>query len=746
MSDYNALSEEQKDKFIELLCGFVLLDNAFSDDEEAFISNLLSGSNTPIDRFYEKFEELIDKPPKEICENALVGLAELSRVEKEWVLETLYELSLADEFLHVEEKGFLDNVNRYWGLQVYFGKGRLNWTEQQSEIIQAEPDARFIVNAMPGAGKTAVACAKISNLIDEGVTPSNIWLVSFTRTAVQELRDRISSFADEEDDIIGVKIATIDSRAWQLRYGMRSDENKSLFDDYDLSISNAIDMLDEYSDELEDFFSDLEHVIIDEAQDITGVRLAFIEKIIEKLPPSCGISIFGDDAQAIYGFTNDNTEIASADSSENLMGLYKFKPPVGFEYRELQSMHRTENQSLLALIDTLRLQIQVEEPKDVIAPKDTAKAIKEAADQSVSGFDAKALHGLNNTLILFRKRSDVLQACSFANQQDLKYRVRMSGMPIVCRPWIGQLFYAQNAEEISKSEFFELWKDKEHELVKVGDTQFSAVKRLEDYARKGPGHISLKNLRNQIAMSVPPVGLCVSDLGEEGPTIGTIHASKGRQAQNVTLFLGSTSKSGEKPEAEAEETRVLFVGASRAETSLSVGPGFRSFSKSLSSGRTFVPNRRSYRKNAAQVEIGRAGDFDSLSLVTKNLINQAEAKNLQKSLLELASKGGAAVVARRNDRAEFVYDLHLPDYNEKWIGRFSINVNNDLWNIKRSLAQSKARGLPKEIRHLKLFGITTFAIRNDEGNSALIETLVEDAQQSGMWCTPIIIGFPTLFF
>jgi hypothetical protein len=746
MTGFKSLSSEQQDGFVSLLCGFVILDKTFCDDEEAFISKLLAGDGIPVDQFYDRLEQLIGEPPREVCEEALARLASLSFEQKEWVLETLFELSLADDFLHVEEKAFLEDVNKYWGLQVYFGKGQLNWTEQQKEIISADPDARFIVNAMPGAGKTAVACAKISNLIDEGVTPSNIWLVSFTRTAVQELRDRIASFADEEDDVIGVKIATIDSRAWQLRYGMRSDGTKSLFDNYDLSISNAIDVLDESSEELEDFFGELEHVIIDEAQDITGVRLAFIEKIIERLPHSCGVSIFGDDAQAIYGFTNDNIEFASTDSSENLMGLYKSEPPAGFEYRELESMHRTENQSLLNLIDTLRVQIQVDEPEDVIAPKETVKAIKAAADTSVSGFDAADLHGLNNTLILFRRRSDVLQACSFANQQNLKYRVRMSGMPVVCRPWIGQLFYAQDTEVISKQDFFELWQAKEDELISVGDTQFSAAKRLEDYATKGHGNISLRDLRNQIAMSVPPVGLCVPDLGGEGPTIGTIHASKGRQAQNVTLFLGSNSKSGEQSEAEAEETRVLFVGASRAESSLSVGPGFRSFSKSLSSGRTFVPNRRLDRKNAAQVEIGRAGDFDALSLVSKSLVNRNEAKFLQELILEISSKGGAPVVARRNDRADYVYDLHLPTYSERWIGRFSANINKDLWNVKRALSQQRTRGLPKEIRHLKLFGTTTFAIRDDEKNAVLIETLVTDAQQSGVWCTPIIIGFPTLFF
>ena len=67
-----------------------------------------------------------------------------------------------------------------------------------------------------------------------------------------------------------------------------------------------------------------------------------------------------------------------------------------------------------------------------------------------------------------------------------------------------------------------------------------------------------------------------------------------------------------------------------------------------------MPNRRPDRKNAAQVEIGRAGDFDALSLVSKSLVNRNEAKFLQELILEIASKGGAPVVARRNDRADYV--------------------------------------------------------------------------------------------
>jgi superfamily I DNA/RNA helicase len=64
-------------------------------------------------------------------------------------------------------------------------------------------------------GKTAVACEKVSHLIEQdAISPSNIWMISFTRAAVSELGDRISSFADNAQNVLGVSVATIDSKAW----------------------------------------------------------------------------------------------------------------------------------------------------------------------------------------------------------------------------------------------------------------------------------------------------------------------------------------------------------------------------------------------------------------------------------------------------------------------------------------------------------------------------------------------------
>ena len=121
-------------------------------------------------------------------------MGKLSLDKKEIILAILYDLSVSDNFLHLNEKKILQDISTFWGINVVFGKGHLKWTEEQKEIINLPKDKKVIVNAAPGSGKTAVACARISNLIDSGVEPSQIWLISFTRTATQELRDRISLF------------------------------------------------------------------------------------------------------------------------------------------------------------------------------------------------------------------------------------------------------------------------------------------------------------------------------------------------------------------------------------------------------------------------------------------------------------------------------------------------------------------------------------------------------------------------
>ena len=732
------LNQLELEAFILLCACFVLLDKDFSDDEAEFIERLLEAENIEIDKFYEALEGVVSKNIRKIAEEQLSTLRNLSRHQKQQVLDTLFELSLSDGILHVDEKFFLEGINKHWGLQVVFGKGVLNWTKEQLEIIEADEERRIVVNAMPGAGKTAVACAKISEMIDEGVPPSQIWLMSFTRTAVQELRNRIASFAEEDENVIGVKIATIDSRAWHLRFGMRDEQGKNLFQDYDLSILDALALIKTNPEDYEQAFDGISHVIIDEAQDITGVRLQLIEEIVRMLPSTCGVTVFGDEAQAIYGFTSeDETE----SEGQNYLRVLRERYPENFDFLQLNSMHRTENIALKKMVDELRLEIQVESPEDVVSQEDAAKKINEAADSTGDNFDAAKLEGLDDTLILFRRRSEVLQACSFANRSNIKYRIRMGGLPVICRPWIGQIFYGNTSELISQEEFESFWHVESNAILDCGDTAFSAFDRLKNVANQG-GKISLKKLRNAVSRSVPPVELCLQDLGTNGPILGTIHASKGREAENVRLFLNPSLNKKASDEEKAEETRVLFVGASRAKSSLSVGKAWYVFGRS-------TPNGRSYRKignkKKAQVEIGKDGDFDIYSVVNKMNVSDKEAIELQKKLVQLLSTGPKDVTAVQNPREDFVYDLYVWPENI-WIGQFNRQLNSDLFTIKYQINSYSRGGITKEIRHLKLIGLNTVAMPDNQNEHSMSDSVVNMAKGSGFWLVPAVMGYPTIGF
>lgn len=68
--------------------------------------------------------------------------------------------------------------------------------EQKNAVINSK--GRSIVIAGPGSGKTRVITYKIVHLLSQGVSPSEIMLVTFTRAAAKEMIDRIRSVTGKD--------------------------------------------------------------------------------------------------------------------------------------------------------------------------------------------------------------------------------------------------------------------------------------------------------------------------------------------------------------------------------------------------------------------------------------------------------------------------------------------------------------------------------------------------------------------
>ena len=91
-----------------------------------------------------------------------------------------------------------------------------NWDLEQLEVILDDSASWQLVIAGPGAGKSAVACQRIASLVDDGIQPSRIHLVSFTLLEQRLLSLEIASCHTRKQESEPVVFA---SQLLTLRHG-----------------------------------------------------------------------------------------------------------------------------------------------------------------------------------------------------------------------------------------------------------------------------------------------------------------------------------------------------------------------------------------------------------------------------------------------------------------------------------------------------------------------------------------------
>ncbi|MGU1534415.1 UvrD-helicase domain-containing protein, partial [Pseudomonas aeruginosa] len=494
-----------------------------------------------------------------------------------------------------------------------------DWDADQLRVIEEDADSRLIVEAGPGTGKTAVACARLAYLInEEDIEPSNTWMISFTRTAVAEIRARLHSYVG--DASFAIRIATIDSHAWSIHSG--HDPNASLTGSYEENITRVIELL-KNDEDIADELLQIEHVVIDEAQDLVGQRADLIEALVGRLPSDCGITVFADEAQAIYGFSDNSIgsrrKEAGCKSDLPLLDRLQAGEKLGFTTLALKEIYRTSSPGLKKIFSELRQDILDKQKHGSGLHAETAQRIRELADESgLKWTDMKVANFTSDDLLLFRTRAEVLMASQFC---DLPHRLRVSGYGATLPAWLAICFSDFVELFLVERHFFDLWAARIENKVSPPYGPAEAWQHLMRVAGRQDGSIDMQRLRRRLGQTRPPVELTLPEYGLHGPIVGTIHASKGREASNVVLILPSVSEF-ESVEDEIEEARILFVGATRARASLIVGERSPFRASTLASGRA---HRSTKKGQSTMVEIGRSGDITARGLVGHSEFREADA-------------------------------------------------------------------------------------------------------------------------
>ena len=234
------------------------------------------------------------------------------------------------------------------------------------------PEAHILVLAGPGTGKTHTLMARIRHLLDRGADPGGILVVTFTRRAAQELRDRLGEqlpvradtlhalaheywtqaygekpvllseeasrrlFAEVNPDLAGPKLRA----AWQ---GLSMDRERmrrrpvpvwpqeadqspgqaqakeaspeDLAGQYarhkaSWNLADYTDLLEFWLEKIESdlYVNPYKHVLVDEVQDLSPLQLAIIRGLAQG--PLRTLFAIGDPNQSIYGFRGAVTDVA----------------------------------------------------------------------------------------------------------------------------------------------------------------------------------------------------------------------------------------------------------------------------------------------------------------------------------------------------------------------------------------------------------------------------------------------------
>lgn len=253
----------------------------------------------------------------------------------------------------------------------------------------------------------------------------------------------------------------------------------------------------------------------------------------------------------------------------------------------------------------------------------------------------------------------------------------------------------------------------------------------------------MKRLRSRLARSRPPAEVCVAECGTGGPILGTIHASKGREANRVVLMLPRPRGTRKQTDLD-EESRVLYVGATRARIEFNVGDGYSSpASKLEDSGRVYRLSQKS--KITAQVEFGRDGDLDPIAHVSDKLFGNArQVAEMQDLLARNAHRTREAYGLSERSWDYMIRLVLVIGESTVRIGQCTKAVNSGLWDIANEIQRKK--GLfnlkpPEQVHHLYMFGARTVAISPDHPEIDLVHP---PYSRSGLFLAPIIKGFPSV--
>ncbi|MEU5286014.1 UvrD-helicase domain-containing protein [Streptomyces sp. NPDC020755] len=445
-------------------------------------------------------------------------------------------------------------------------------TEEQRAVVEQPWDARLLVTAGAGAGKTHTLVRRLDALMgheDDALEAGEILVLSFSRAAVRELRERIALHAREARR---VRAQTFDSWAYSVLCGEQPDRDWSAlrFDERIRETTEAI---------LRGALEESEqgapaHVVIDEVQDLVGDRRDMVETLLDRFQDSCGFTVVGDGAQAIFGFQVSDQDARAAETNYFFDWLRASYPD------DLVELHLTTNfrarteeaRTALPLGDALKRLPSEPSESDAAGEKfhrrltDLLLSCPDFGSLETQ-FTVDSLRSYRGTCaILCRDNRQALVLSERLFSLGVPHRVQRALQDRPVPGWISSVLRDTGATTLTEERFQELLAA--GPTAPVGD-RARIWRSLRGAARTPRGLMDVTAVRRLVAEGRFPDDLAAVEPADL--VVSTVHRAKGLEFDRVIVVEPATTAELRKQHSHvdpAAEARSLYVAMTRARDDL----------------------------------------------------------------------------------------------------------------------------------------------------------------------------------
>ncbi|MFD7863305.1 UvrD-helicase domain-containing protein [Streptomyces sp. NPDC059783] len=440
-------------------------------------------------------------------------------------------------------------------------------TEEQRDVVGRPWDTRLLVTAGAGSGKTHTLVRRLDALMGDeeaALEAREILVLSFSRAAVRELRERIALHAREARR---VRVQTFDSWAYALLRDEQPDRDWSALR-FDERIGEATEAILRGAVENSEQGAPA-HVVVDEVQDLVGDRRDMVETLLDRFQEGCGFTVVGDGAQAIYGFQVSDEDARAAETNYFFDWLRASYPD------DLVELHLTANfrartpEAKLALpLGASLHRLPSESSAAEAAGEDVRQRLIDVLRTCPSfgsvddGFTLDSLRDFGGTCaILCRDNRQALALSERLFAHGVRHRLQRDLQARPVPAWVAAVLRGTGSTSLTEERFLELIGS--GPVVPVGDL-FRIWRSLRTVARGPRGTLDVAAVRRAVAQGRFPDDLATAE--PAGLVVSTVHRAKGLEFDRVIVVEPPTLAELRKQHTHvdpAAEARALYVAMTR---------------------------------------------------------------------------------------------------------------------------------------------------------------------------------------